>query len=79
MQSSENIGTAIDPVIMAEEMRLKLKDLEVMARQFAEVLKSPHGVPLFDKGECIADSILALRHIEDARMRYGKVIQYATN
>lgn len=25
----------------------------------------------------IAQAMLALRHIEDARMRFGKVIQYA--
>lgn len=33
---------------------------------------------MHDKGEVIEDAMLALRHIEDARMRYGKCIQYAT-
>ena len=28
-------------------------------------------------GEMIAQSMLAVRHIEDARMRLGKVLQYA--
>lgn len=28
-----------------------------------------------DKGEVIANVTLALRHLEDARMRYGKAIQ----
>ena len=29
------------------------------------------------RGEMIAQSMLAVRHIEDARMRLGKVLQYA--
>ncbi len=31
---------------------------------------------LYDQGEAIANSMLALRHIEDACMRIGKVLQY---
>ena len=32
---------------------------------------------LYDKWECIAQTMLSLRHMEDARMRMWKVIQYA--
>lgn len=67
-----------DPVVMAEEMRTFLKQAEEMARTYAEIVKGPFCQPMHDKGEVIAQCMLALRHIEDARMRYGKCIQYAT-
>lgn len=60
----------------AERLRAYLKDIEVSARAYAAVLKSTNE-ELYDKGEMIAQAMLALRHIEDARMRFGKVIQYA--
>lgn len=66
-----------DPIQLAEEMRTFLKQAEEMARTYAEIVKGPFCVPMYDKGEVIADAMLALRHIEDARMRYGKCIQYA--
>lgn len=66
-----------DPVVMAEALRADLKFIEEKARQYAEVVKSQNCVPMHDKGEVIAQAMLALRHIEDARMRYGKCIQYA--
>lgn len=72
------IQSVHDPVVMAEAMREDLKHIEEKARQYAEVVKSQNCVPMHDKGEVIADAMLALRHIEDARMRYGKCIQYAT-
>lgn len=72
------IESVHDPVVMAETMREDLKNLEEKARQYAEVVKSQNCVPMHDKGEVIAQCMLALRHIEDARMRYGKCIQYAT-
>ena len=60
----------------ASEFREDLKILEQKARKFSEALKESDAKEGSDKGEYIAQSILAMRHIEDARMRYGKVIQY---
>lgn len=35
----------------------------------------PGDAPPADRGEMIANTMLAYRHLEDARMRLGKVIQ----
>jgi len=35
----------------------------------------PAGAPAADRGEMLANVTLAYRHLEDARMRLGKVIQ----
>lgn len=35
----------------------------------------PAGCPAADRGEMLANVTLAYRHLEDARMRLGKVIQ----
>lgn len=59
----------------ANELRESLKNIERQARYFSNLLKTTNYS--WDKWEVIAQSILALRHIEDARMRYGKVIQYS--
>lgn len=72
------IESVHDPVVMAEAMREDLKNLEEKARHYAMVVKGKNCLPMFDQWEVIADAMLALRHIEDARMRYGKCIQYAT-
>ena len=61
----------------ATELRSKLKVIEEELREFSDCLKSDKISALFDKSECIANSILAIRHCEDSRMRLGKVIQYA--
>ena len=57
----------------------KLKELESLARGFADELKKSGGEPQGNPPETIAQSILAMRHIEDARMRYEKVIQYSND
>ena len=67
----------LDPVNEAESFRNILKWVEERARDYVAKLKE-HNLPMHDKGEVIEDAMLALRHIEDARMRYGKCIQYAT-
>lgn len=80
---SHNVPTAapeveefvFDPVREAELLREIIKGVEIRARDFSNRLKAYNG-EIFDKGEVIANSILAIRHIEDARMRYGKCIQY---
>ena len=64
-------------IAFSESFRTKLKLIEQEARDFIKFIKESQE-ELFDKGECIEDATLAMRHIEDARMRYGKVIQYAT-
>lgn len=76
--ASEPVSPMNDPIQLAEEMRTFLKQAEEMARTYAEIIKGPFCLPMHDKGEVIAQCMLALRHIEDARMRYGKCIQYAT-
>ena len=54
----------------AVEMRENLEHMEEKARTAISIAKKS------GKGEVIAQATIALRHIEDARMRYGKVIQY---
>lgn len=61
----------------SELLRDRLKNIESEARRYVQFIKDSHE-DLHDKWECIAQAMLALRHIEDARMRFGKVIQYAT-
>lgn len=66
-------------VDVSNEIRETLKTEEASVRDFVNTLKSaPEEVEGFNKSECIAQAMLALRHVEDARMRIGKVIQYAT-
>ena len=53
-------------------------DIEVVKEEVMDFIKSlkdsdtPQGE---DKGEQIANAMLAYRHLEDAKMRMGKVIQ----
>lgn len=65
-------------VELAESFRDDLKYIEERARYFAKMGIKTSPDKLHDIGETIAQAMLALRHIEDARMRFGKVIQYAT-
>jgi len=65
-------------VDVSNEIRETLKNEEATVRNFVDAIKGAPEAEGFNKGECIAQAMLALRHIEDARMRVGKVIQYAT-
>lgn len=56
--------------ITPELLRLKLLEIENMSKNLISWLK------LQWNWEVIAQATLALRHIEDARMRFWKVIQY---
>ena len=62
----------------ADELRADLKKIEDRTRLMME-----HGVYDGEQafpgqhGEMKAQTMLAVRHIEDARMRLGKVCQYA--
>jgi len=61
----------IDVNSFSDVMREKLKVLEMEARRFIDELKLQKK-----DWEVIAQATLAMRLIEDSRMRYGKVIQY---
>lgn len=62
----------------ANEIREAFNDGEQAVRNYVEQIKASEEAEGFNKSECIAQAMLALRHVEDARMRIGKVIQYAT-
>ena len=65
--------TEINP----EYFREVLKVLEEQARLYIDSLKNSEvSIANEPRWEQIAQATLAMRHIEDARMRYGKVIQY---
>jgi len=61
----------------SEQLRAKLKDFEKEVRSLVFICKQTSEETLFDKWEVIANAMLTLRHVEDARMRLGKVIQYS--
>lgn len=57
--------------------RGELLEIEKVVRSIKDhpAIKQPESYP-GQRGEMIAQSMLAVRHIEDARMRLGKVLQY---
>ena len=73
---SDNINPVQDK---AKELRSKIEEVKCLVKEFADQIKSGDIVenmaPVSDKGEQIANAILAFRHLEDAKMRIGKVIQ----
>lgn len=78
MEANDPILTGFDPVVAAEKFRETLGNAEKLMREYVDILKSTNiPLTLHDRWECIAQAMLALRHTEDARMRFGKVIQYA--
>jgi hypothetical protein len=56
--------------IICETARDELRKVELMVRQGKDTL------PANVNPEVAANAVLAIRHIEDARMRLGKVLQY---
>ncbi len=62
-------------------MRIRLKDMEAIARDFIDHLECTEIVEWtqahHEQLEVIEQAKIWLRHIEDARMRYWKVIQYS--
>jgi hypothetical protein len=68
---------SVTVISRANEYREYLLSQETELRSYVEIIKSEPEKEGFNKGECIAQAMLALRHVEDARMRIGKVIQYA--
>ena len=61
-----------------DEMRAECKVIEQMARHMmdADVFKGEQAFA-GQHGEMKANIMLAVRHLEDARMRIGKAIQYS--
>jgi len=61
------------------DLRQEIKRLESVARSLmrhSDVLGAPDCFP-GQRGEMKANIMLTVRHLEDARMRVGKVLQYA--
>lgn len=71
--TSEKLEAGLDLNVeeLSKEMRDRLLHLEEVARAYIQDLKDTKC-----EWEAIAQATLAMRHIEDARMRYGKVLQY---
>lgn len=69
-----------EPLIeqLAELIRKQQKEMEENIRLFVQKIKETDQ-ELWDKWECIAQAMLALRAHEESRMRLWKVIQYAWN
>lgn len=63
---------------MCDRLRATLKEIEQQTRAIKDhsTFKKEQSYQ-GQHGEMIAQSMLAVRHIEDARMRLGKVLQYA--
>lgn len=63
---------------ICDGLRKELLVIETTVRALKnrDDFKGPDAFP-GQHGEMIAQSMLAVRHLEDARMRLGKVLQYA--
>ena len=73
MNEEYNIPTPLretNKIEICDTFRFQLKNMEADTREFYDLLQN-----LWNK-EAYEQCKLALRHIEDARMRFGKVIQY---
>lgn len=86
LEESTHVPTEDEKIAgYAKSMRVDLDHTELEVRQLADMLKAkaagnPGAPPRPDRAlisEAIAQAMLALRHVEDARMRLGKVLQYA--
>ncbi len=71
-----------DPVVTGyNEVRRQIKDVAAELKKRADAAKEPHVARAIpprvgeDRGEMIANLMLAFRHLEDASMRLGKAIQ----
>jgi hypothetical protein len=61
--------------ILATEKQVQNLKLMITTADLSSRPDLPEGTPAADRGEMVANSMLAYRHLEDARMRLGKVIQ----
>jgi len=77
-ETSATIASEISLENMCKNTRIELKGMEAILRHSLnneiyngeQKYKNQHG-------EMKAQTMLAIRHIEDARMRIGKILQYA--
>jgi len=60
---------------IAARLRKSLKDLGTECQYMKAQIASEALPNTADKAEMVANTMLAYRHLEDARMRLGKVIQ----
>ena len=58
-----------------DQLREEIQNEANSVKSLAEVAKGYEQTQEIDKGEMIANLMLAYRHLEDARMRVGKAIQ----
>ncbi len=78
MSEETNQPEAESPIVTrASELRTFIEDLKNQVKESSDELKKKREVGLAgeDQGEQIANAMLAFRHLEDAKMRIGKVIQ----
>lgn len=61
--------------ITAEDVRAALLSIEDILKKGKEMHAAMSVGPTEDRGEVMANLTLAYRHVEDARMRLGKVFQ----
>lgn len=67
----------INVQLLVEELRDDLRLVEGNIRRLKDFLGNPESDnQCANKGECIANTILALRKAEEARMRMGEVLRY---
>lgn len=80
MNDDGSIPVAADECLRSflEHLRGQCHDVEVEVRVLMEhsVFERPEAFPR-QHAEMKANLMLAVRHLEDARMRLGKVLQYA--
>lgn len=80
MASDAIEGSAtIEEVVEARRRDLEIQGADILKLQKACIAKEIPTIVGEDRGEVIANLTLAYRHIEDARMRLGKVYQARNN
>lgn len=70
--NDKNLVEITDVYEIAEILR---EEIQVHAQDVKELMNNNHHKAHADLGEVKANIMLAYRHLEDARMRLGKVIQ----
>lgn len=78
----QTTAAPVAPKLLCDTFRMTIGATAASVRGMAEAFKTmplreqsdPNDAPP-DRGEMIANAMLAYRHLEDARMRLGKAIQ----
>lgn len=67
----------INVQLLVEELRDDARLMEENIRKLKDFLGNPESDnQCGNKGECIANAVLALRKLEEARMRLGEILRY---